>query len=92
MGYFLATQPPHATAPCVESDAFVPGCIQVPVGPHRRAGPGVFQPGSRADPLPLERLPERFVPERTFRCSKTQSSSKQCWPRQPPIPDRTEPA
>ncbi len=38
---------------------------------------------SRADPLPLEGLRERFLPECTFRACKTRSSSTRCWPQQP---------
>ena len=33
---------------------------------------------SRADPLPLEGLRERFLPESTFRGRQTRSSSTQC--------------
>jgi len=38
---------------------------------------------SRAEPLPLEGLRERFLPECAFRGRQTPSSSTQCWPRQP---------
>src|SRR5690242_8915832 len=38
---------------------------------------------SRADPLPLEGLPERFLPECTFRGRESRSSRTQCWPLQP---------
>ena len=38
---------------------------------------------SRADPLPLAGLRERFLPERTFRGRQTPSFSTQCWPQQP---------
>jgi len=38
---------------------------------------------SRADPLSLEGVRERFLPECTFRGRRTRSSSTQCWPQQP---------
>jgi hypothetical protein len=46
---------------------------------------------SRADPLPLAGLCERFLPERAFRGRKTRSSSTRCWPQQPCMagPNRT---
>src|SRR5690349_19257765 len=47
---------------------------------------------SRADPLPLEGLRERFLPECTFRGRQTRSCNTQCWPQQPSTADRTGPA
>ena len=46
---------------------------------------------SRADPLPLERLRERFLPSAPSAAGKTRSSSTQCWPQQPSTagPNRT---
>ncbi len=46
---------------------------------------------SRADPLPLEGLRERFLPETAFRGRETRSSSTLCWPQQPSMagPNRT---
>jgi hypothetical protein len=46
---------------------------------------------SRADPLPLEGLRERFLPERPSAAGKTRSSSTPCWPQQPAMagPNRT---
>ena len=38
---------------------------------------------SRADPLPLEGLRERFLPECTMRGRETRSSDTQCWPEEP---------
>jgi hypothetical protein len=38
---------------------------------------------SRTEPLSLEGLRERFLPERVFRGRQTRSSSMQCWPRPP---------
>jgi hypothetical protein len=37
---------------------------------------------SRADPLPLQGLCERFLPECTLRGRQTPSSGTQCWPQQ----------
>ena len=46
---------------------------------------------SRADPLPVEGLRERFLPECAFRSRKTGSSSTPCWPPRPSMaaPNRT---
>ena len=46
---------------------------------------------SRADPLPLEGLRERFLPEFTFRGRETRSFDTQCWPQEPSTagPNRT---
>ena len=46
---------------------------------------------TRTDPLPLEGLRERFLPERAFRGRQTPSSSTRYWLRQPSTagPNRT---
>jgi hypothetical protein len=38
---------------------------------------------SRADPLPLERLREGYLPSVRSTAGRTPSSSMQCWPQQP---------